>query len=84
MEDELKDYVLLSYNNNPALDVIIDLVRCKKESGMGYRAGGLLDQPYFMTAYVECWVNQALAERRALEAPQKPPMHDEELLMAGL
>jgi hypothetical protein len=66
MEEELKDYILVGDTSNPFLNVLIDLVMARLESGEPYRAGGLFDQPYFLKAYVEPWVQQAREERKAL------------------
>lgn len=71
MEDTLKDYILDHRSDNPSLNFIIDIVLSRIRSGTPYVAGGLLDQPYFLTAYVERWIRESLDELKAL-APKKP------------
>jgi hypothetical protein len=58
MEIELKDYLQLG-GENIQLYILVDLVNARVKTGLPYRAGGLFDQPYFMLAYVEPWIEEA-------------------------
>lgn len=53
------DYIISGEMNNPKLNVLIEIVRSKIMSGQPYVSGGLIDQPYFLVAYVEPWVRSA-------------------------
>lgn len=63
MEEELKDYLLMeNAGSDRHLDFIIDLANARKTTGQPYRAGSLLDQPYFQHVFVEPWVAQGQEE----------------------
>jgi hypothetical protein len=61
MESELKDHILLG-SDSSILNILVDMANARLKTGLPYRSGGLFDQPYFMVAYVEPWVEEAYAE----------------------
>jgi hypothetical protein len=73
MEEEIKDYILLGRQDDLVLNLLIDLIRTKIETGQPYVDGGLLNQPYFLVNYAENWVRQALEEKLALHQPLSAP-----------
>lgn len=60
----MKDYVLEQRDDDPVLNFLIRLVTVRRSTQTLYVAGGLLQQPYFLMAYVEPWVKEALDEAR--------------------
>lgn len=86
MEEEIKDYVVFGGEANPSLDFLLSLILSKIETGQPYNAGGLFDQPYFLTAFVERWVRDALKERQVIQkaTPSSPQEDDFLRALKGL
>lgn len=62
----MKDYILSSMATNQYLNSVVSLAIAYLEKGHFLEAGGYYDQPYFFQNFIVPWVDQGLAERRAV------------------
>lgn len=74
MQSALHEYVLEGRTDIYTLNVLLDIVNARISTGQPYVQGALMDQPYFLVAYIEPWVKEAYGVYKAMHKAELEAM----------